>query len=201
MQQTATGADLALSPQAPLLSEDWLAVGTGLVIFLLALCLLAGVDLLGWATAPRTWVEIGKSVRPASPGYGDYGSFTRLLATYGFVLALLSLAAALLGVGIVRFVLGFSVIYWLSYLAWVLGNYAYIAVTTPAEMQRLAIGWSLRLTGESGYLDRPAARARHRQLCPGLGALAQRGGAAGALHQDRDRHSRWFSRASRPPSS
>jgi hypothetical protein len=60
--------------------------------------------------------------------------------------------AALLGVGIVRFVLGFSVIYWLSYLAWVLGNYAYIAVTTPADMQRLAIGWSLRLTGESGYL-------------------------------------------------
>jgi uncharacterized membrane protein YadS len=152
VQQTATEQDLALSPQAPLLSEDWLAVGTGLVIFLLALCLLAGVDLLGWATAPRTWVEIGKSVRQASPGYGDYGSFTLLLATYGFVLALLSLAAALLGVGIVRFVLGFSVIYWLSYLAWVLGNYAYIAVTTPADMQRLAIGWSLRLTGESGYL-------------------------------------------------
>src|SRR5262249_4043207 len=28
----------------------------------------------------------------------------------------------------------------------------YIAVTTPAEMQRLGLGWSLRLTGESGYL-------------------------------------------------
>ena len=152
MQQTATGADLALSPQAPLLSEDWLAVGTGLVIFLLALCLLAGVDLLGWATAPRTWVEIGKSVRPASPGYGDYGSFTGLLATYGFVLALLSLAAALLGVGIVRFVLAFTVIYWLSYLAG-------CSATTPTSpsprrprCSGFGIGWSLRLTGEAGYL-------------------------------------------------
>jgi hypothetical protein len=32
------------------------------------------------------------------------------------------------------------------------GNYAYLAVTTPAQMQRLGIGWSLKLTGESGYL-------------------------------------------------
>ena len=178
VQQTATEQDLALSPQAPLLSEDWLAVGTGLVIFLLALCLLAGVDLLGWATAPRTWVEIGKSVRQASPGYGDYGSFTLLLATYGFVLALLSLAAALLGVGIVRFVLGFSVIYWLSYLAWVLGNYAYIAVTTPADMQRLAIGWSLRLTGESGYLIALLLGLAIANCAPGL--------------------ARWLSEAARP---
>jgi hypothetical protein len=48
---------------------------------------------LGWATAPRTWVEVGKSVRQASPGYGEDGSFTLLLATYGFVLALLSIGA------------------------------------------------------------------------------------------------------------
>jgi uncharacterized membrane protein YadS len=151
-QQTATGGELALSPPAPRIGEDWLAVGAGLLIFLLALGLPAGADLLGWATAPRTWVEIGKSVRQASPGYAGWDTFTLLLTTFGFVLALLTIAAALLGLGIVRFVLGFSVIYWLSYLAWLLGNYAYVAVTTPADMQRLGIGWSLRLTGESGYL-------------------------------------------------
>jgi uncharacterized membrane protein YadS len=151
-QQTATGAELALSRPASRISEDWLAVGAGLLIFLLALGLLAGTDLLGWATAPRTWLEIGRSVRQASPAYADWGGFALLLTTYGFVLTLLTVAAALLGLGIVRFVLGFSVIYWLSYLAWLLGNYAYVAVTTPAEMERLGIGWSLRLTGESGYL-------------------------------------------------
>ena len=32
------------------------------------------------------------------------------------------------------------------------GNFAYIAVTTPADMEKFGIGWSLRLTGESGYL-------------------------------------------------
>jgi uncharacterized membrane protein YadS len=43
-------------------------------------------------------------------------------------------------------------VFWLAYLCWVLGNYAYIAVTTPAEMQRLGMTWSLRLTGEFGYV-------------------------------------------------
>jgi lysylphosphatidylglycerol synthetase-like protein (DUF2156 family) len=38
------------------------------------------------------------------------------------------------------------------YLCWVLGNFAYIAVTTPTDMEKFGIGWSLKLTGESGYL-------------------------------------------------
>jgi hypothetical protein len=33
-----------------------------------------------------------------------------------------------------------------------LGSYAYIAVTTPGDMQRFGIGWSLRLTNKSGYV-------------------------------------------------
>jgi uncharacterized membrane protein YadS len=72
--------------------------------------------------------------------------------TYGFVLVLMTIGAALLRRSIVKFVAGFTVVFWLSYLCWVLGNYAYIAVTTPAEMQRLGMTWSLRLTGEFGYV-------------------------------------------------
>jgi len=155
-QQATAAGDLAGTAQArdlgPASTEDWLAVGVGLSIFLLALGLLAGVDLLGWATGPRTWVEVGKAVRPASPLYAEWGAAALLFATYLFVLALMSVGAGLLRLNIVRFVLGFSVVYWLSYLSWVLGNWAFIAATTPAEFERLAIGWSLRLTGESGYL-------------------------------------------------
>src|SRR5258705_8904010 len=95
-QQTATGVDLASSPQAPAFSEDWLAVGAGLVIFLLALALVAGVDLMGWAAAPRTWVEIGKSIRSGSPAYTQIGTATALVATYLFLLVLMSIRAGLL---------------------------------------------------------------------------------------------------------
>src|SRR5215510_140029 len=168
----ATGVDLAGSRQArrlvPVLNEDWLAVGIGLVIFLLALGLVGGLDLLGWATGPRTWVELGKAVRPASPRYADWNTLALLLGHYLFVLALLSAGASLLRLPIVRFALGFSVVYWLSYLCWVSGNYAYIAVTTPAEMQRLGIGWSLRLTGESGYLIALAVGLAIANFAPAL---------------------------------
>ena len=151
-RQAALRAELASTPQAPVLNEDWLAVGVGLVIFLLGLALMAGLDLLGWAAGPRTWVEIGKALRASSTLYADWSAAALLACTYLFVLVLMAAGASLLRLNLVKFLLGFSVIYWLSYLCWVLGNWGYLAVTTPAEMQRLGIGWSLRLTGESGYL-------------------------------------------------
>src|SRR5215468_4105278 len=167
-QQAAAAGELATSPGAPVWSEDWLAVVAGFAIFLLALGPLAGFDLLGWATAPRTWVEIGQAVRPASPAYAAVGAPALIAATYLFVLTLMSIGATLMGASIGRFVLGFTVVYWLAYLAWVIGNYAAIAATTPAEMARLGIGWSLRLTGEAGYLIALILGLAIANLWPGL---------------------------------
>jgi|SRR5581483_2070887 len=153
MAQQALSADASIkAAQTGRWSEDWLAVLIGAVVFVLALGLLFGSNLLGWATGPRTWLEIGKSVRPVSAAYGQLSAPLLLLITYGFFLALMTVAAWLLGANVLRFVVGFTLVFWLSYLSWVLGNYAYIAVTTPAEMQRLGLGWSLRLTGEFGYV-------------------------------------------------
>ena len=151
-QQAATAEALTSGGSTSPWTEDWLAVAAGLVVFLLALALLFGGNRLGWATAPRTWLEIGKSVRPASPAYAQLEPGVLLLITYGFVLVLMTVGAALLRRNIVKFVVSFTVVFWLSYFCWVLGNYAYIAATTPDEMQRLGMAWSLRLTGEFGYV-------------------------------------------------
>ena len=153
MTQQVAVADASVSPrQTQTWSEDWLAVVAGAVIFALALGLLFGSNLLGWATSPRTWLEIGKAVRPASAAYAQLDASLLLLITFGFVLALVTIAAALLGTNILKFAIAFTLVFWLSYASWVLGNYAYVAVTTPAEMQRFGLGWSLRLTGEFGYV-------------------------------------------------
>jgi uncharacterized membrane protein YadS len=153
MAQRASTGDMSVpAPRTRGWSEDWLAVVAGAAVFVLALGLLFGSNLLGWVTGPRTWLEIGKSVRPVSSAYAQVDALLLLLVTYAFVLALMTAAAALLGMSIPKFIAGFTLLYWLSYLSWVLGNYAYIAVTTPAEMQRLGLGWSLRLTGEFGYV-------------------------------------------------
>ncbi|MGH6735904.1 MAG: putative sulfate exporter family transporter [Methyloceanibacter sp.] len=134
------------------LSEDWLAVILGLVIFVLSLGPILGVDLLGFAAAPKSWIDLAKAVQPAGEVYAALGGFVALLLTYAFVLVLLLFAAAALGVNVGRFAASFTVIFWLAYACWVIGNYAYIAVTTPADMEKFGIAWSLRLTGESGYL-------------------------------------------------
>ena len=132
------------------ISEDWLAVAIGLAVFALSLSTVAGLDLLGWAAAPKTWIDIDKAVQPAGPS--PLGGVLALVLTYGFVLALMLLGVAALGANTVTFALSFTIIYWLAYPCWVLGNFAYLAVTTPADMEKFGIGWSLRLTGESGYL-------------------------------------------------
>jgi uncharacterized membrane protein YadS len=133
-------------------SEDWLSVLLGLVIFVLALALLGGSDLMGWATGPRSWVALETAVRPASQAYAQVAPLLTLAGSFAFVLALTTAGAALLGFDPGGFALRFTVMFWIAYLCWIAGSNAYIAATTPAEMQRLGIGWSLKLTGESGYL-------------------------------------------------
>ena len=133
------------------ISEDWLAVAIGLAIFVLSLGPLVGIDLLGFAAAPKTWIEPGQAVQPIGVSYATLGGPLALVLTFGFVLLLL-LAAAAPGANAVKFAVTFTVVFWLGYLCWVLGNFAYIAVTTPTDMEKFGIGWSLKLTGEFGYL-------------------------------------------------
>ena len=40
------------------LSEDWLSLIIGLVVFVLALGLVWGLDILGWAVTTGVWTEI-----------------------------------------------------------------------------------------------------------------------------------------------
>ena len=122
-------------------SEDWLAVVVGLILFVLSLGTLAGFDLLGFAAAPKAWIDLGTAIKPASDAYASLGGVASLILTYLFVLVLMLPAAAALGVNLPRFAASFSVIFWLAYLCWILGNYAYVAVTTPAEMEKFGIAW------------------------------------------------------------
>ncbi|HXF76273.1 MAG TPA: putative sulfate exporter family transporter [Methylomirabilota bacterium] len=134
------------------LSEDWLAVVIGLVVFALALGPLAGADLLGWAAAPKTWIELGKAIQSVSADYVSLGVLVPPLLTFGFTLLLMLPAAAALGSDLRRFAVSFTAVFWLAYFCWIAGNWAYIAVTTPADLEKFGILWSLKLTGESGYL-------------------------------------------------
>jgi uncharacterized membrane protein YadS len=134
------------------IGEDWLALWLSLFIFVLALGPVIGVDALGWAVKAKVWTDIGKSLSTVSASFDGIGVVGALIATYVFLLAVLTAGASLLNTNVKRFAVAFTIVFFVSYACWLLGHWANIAVTTPGDMQKLGIGWSLRLTPEGGYV-------------------------------------------------
>ena len=134
------------------ISEDWLSVWIGLLIFVSGLGLLAGTDILGWVVSTSVWKFPSSALSPVSKNYSGIGGGGALVLTYAILLIVLSFGAALLRADVKRFALSFSMVFWLSYLCWIIGSYANFAVTTPADMQKFAISWSLKLTNEGGFI-------------------------------------------------
>jgi uncharacterized membrane protein YadS len=134
------------------ISEDWLSVWIGLLVFLLALGVLAGTDILGWVVTTSVWTDFSKALAPVSKAYAGLGGIGALVATYVALLVVLTLGATALKADIKRFALSFTAVFWISYLCWIVGSYANFAVTTPADMQKFGISWSLKLTNEGGFI-------------------------------------------------
>lgn len=129
--------------------EDWWALWLGLLIFFLGLLYVYGLNILGWAANVRIWTDPAKAITPISKAYEYLGGVGSLILTYIVFLILLSIGAAAMKWNLKKFVVGFTVIYFLTMLCWVVGHYAYIASTDPAKH---GVPWSLRMTGEIGYL-------------------------------------------------
>ncbi|MCZ2080488.1 MAG: YeiH family protein [Bryobacterales bacterium] len=133
------------------ISEDWLAVWIGVFIFLLSTGLLLGADVLGWAVTASVWTDISTTLRPVSKAYGVLPGLVSLVLTYVFLLAVMTAGAMSLGANVKRFLRGFTAIFFLSYLCWVAGAWAYIAAT-PDKLDTFGIGWSLNMTSEAGFI-------------------------------------------------
>ena len=151
MQTTSTQA-AEFPTDATTWTEDWLAVVIGLLLFVLSLGVIGGADILGWVVTTSVWTDLSKALAPASKGYAQLGGIGALLATYAALLVIMTAGAAALRLDVKRFALGFTVAFALSYLCWIVGSQANLAVTTPADLSKFGIGWSLKLTNEGGYI-------------------------------------------------
>ncbi len=140
------------SASAPWISEDWLSVVIGLLIFVLALAGLANVDLIGWVVTTSVWTNLGTALGAVSKTYAFLGGAGALVATYAALLVTLSAAAVALKADVRKFALAFTAVFWIAYASWVVGSYANFAAVTPADLQKFGISWSLRLTNEGGYI-------------------------------------------------
>ncbi len=154
--------------QARRLSEDWLALWLGLVIFVLSLGVFGGVDLLGWGVKTNVWIDLRKALSPFSKGYEGMSGIGSLLATWAFMTVVMGFCARILGADLKRFLVGFTVVFWISYGCWLVGNNAYIAATTQPEMAKYGIGWAMKLTGEAGFIVALLAGLAVGNFFPGL---------------------------------
>src|SRR5229473_212906 len=159
-----------MSPTAKGISEDWLSVWIGLLVFVLALGMLAGTDILGWVVTTGVWTDLSKALNPVSKAYSGLGGIGALIATYAALLVVMTAGAAALKADLKRFALGFTAVFWIGYLSWIAGSYANFAVTTPADMQRFGISWSLKLTNEGGFILALAAGLVVGNFLPGFAA-------------------------------
>ena len=148
---TAGSAPFKPASGPPHLTEDWLAVCIGMLLFVLSLGLLFGADLLGWSVTTNVWTTPGKALAPASKNYAHLPVLVSLVATYLFMMVILLVGVKALKANLKRFVLGFTAVFFVSYACWFVGSWAYIAAT-PNMRTKFQIPWSLNLTNESGFV-------------------------------------------------
>jgi uncharacterized membrane protein YadS len=133
-------------------TEDWWSVWIGLFVFVVSLLTMVGVDLLGWGVKTSEWINLSQATSAVSKAYAGLPGIVCLILTYVFMLIITSVGAKALGLDLGKFATGFTIIFWISYLCWLIGHWAPIAVNTPAGLKKFGINFSLRLTGESGFI-------------------------------------------------
>src|ERR1700761_5923307 len=166
-------SDIAFKASEPLtlrtqLTEDWLAVVIGLLVFGAALLSIGGTDILGWAVTTSIYTDLSQALSPFAKTYAWLGGGGALIATYLALLVVLSAGVATLGVDVKKFALAFTAVFAIAYASWILGSYAHIAAVTPAEQQKFGITWSLKLTNEGGYVVALVAGLIIANFIPGL---------------------------------
>lgn len=146
----AEGAGSLYQQKTMIKSEDWWAVWLGGFVFLLGLGPMINLDLLGWVVKLPVWSDFAKSALPASSTYKDMSGLSSSILTYLFLLAITTVGIIGMGGNLKRYLIGFTVIYWIVFLCMVVGNNAYIAAT-PDRRAAFQVSWSLGL-GEMGFI-------------------------------------------------
>jgi uncharacterized membrane protein YadS len=160
-------------PAAPKISEDWLALMIGLALFLVSLPALGGVEVFGWAIKTNVWTRVSDIMTPVSKNYPRVEGIASLIFTYLLLLGIFTAAAKMwLRARFSKFVVAFSLVFFIGYGCFAIGHFAYIAAT-PVELKKFGIPWSLNLTGEAGFIVALLAGLMVGNFLPGLAGAMQ----------------------------
>ena len=155
------------SEKRSFISEDWLSLWIGLFIFILSLGVFLRLDVLGWGINTLEWTDISQSTSAVSASFQYLPGVVSLLLTYAFMLIVVGAGLTMMRLEFKKFILPFTIVFFISYLCWLLGHFAYIAATSD-KLGKFNISWSMNLTGEAGYIIALIAGLVVGNFFPGL---------------------------------
>lgn len=132
-------------------TEDWWAVWLGLIMFLAGLASIWGVDLVGWMAKTKVWTDLSGSVVVSGKAYGHWSPVASLIMTYVVFTALTCLGAAAMRLDVRRFVAGWTLLFAITWVAWIIGHEAHLAAPVNT-WEKYGITWGLSLGGGASYI-------------------------------------------------
>jgi uncharacterized membrane protein YadS len=146
-------------------TEDWWSLWIGLAIFAASLLSLAGIDLVGWMVRPRSWewtdvaggFAFSKLFGAAGAKYSAWHPLVAWLTTYVVFTVLFAVGAHFQKLDVRRFVLGFTVLFVVTWAAWIAGNELHLTMVDATidgrnRYRDAALAWGLQLGEGAPYL-------------------------------------------------
>ena len=144
-------------------TEDWWAVWLGLILFFAGMASIWGLDLVGWMTKTKTWewsslmgdFSWDKLMKPAA--YKDMHPLASFFATYAIFTILVCLGAYFQRLNVMKFFLGWTFIFLITWMCWILGHEAHFKAVNAIvkgknEYENYGLTWGLQLGGGFSYM-------------------------------------------------
>jgi uncharacterized membrane protein YadS len=134
--------------------EDWWSVWLGMTFVCLGLFSVLGPDLVGWVAYPHAWTvgtPFEKMIAPLGKGYKSWGPWGSMIASYVFISIPVCLGAYCMHWDFKKFVGGWTCIFVITYVVWIIGHHASITATSR-EWSKYGLTFGLGLGGGGAYI-------------------------------------------------
>jgi uncharacterized membrane protein YadS len=142
-------------------TEDWWAVWLSFFFIILALFSLLNIDLVGWIAYPTKWVAGGvegkhgfwNALNPLGASYKDagLGFWGSLFISYICISIPMMVAAWFMKWDLKKFFSAWTIIFFLTYIVWILGNHAFLSAN-ETNKAKYGMDTVLSLGGGGAYI-------------------------------------------------
>ena len=146
-------------------TEDWWAVWLGLLMFFAGLLTIWGFDAVGWMAKTKTWewtnlisdFSWSKLLKPSTKTYSELHPLASLFITYVVFTVATCVGAYFQKLNVKKFFLGFTIIFFITWLCWVVGHEAHFkavdaVVKGKNHFEKYGLTWGLQLGGGFSFM-------------------------------------------------